>query len=226
MIKAVLFDLDDTLLDRDASLAYFIEQQYERFRSVFDGLPKNVFVERFIELDMHGHVLKEEVYPQIVSELGLTGISWQELMTDYRSRFDQYCINLPGLENMLQTLVEQNRSLGIITNGPSPFQQQKIQAMGIADYFSVILVSAEEGVHKPNPEIFQRAANRLGVKPNEAIFVGDNPKADVEGAQGFGMKAIWKRAEHWGACPTADAVCDSLGQIPVIVQELETRLQQ
>lgn len=224
MIKAVLFDLDDTLLDRDASLAYFIEQQYERFRSVFDGVPKNAFVERFIELDVHGYALKEEVYPQIVSEFELTGISWQELLADYRGRFDQYCINLPGLENMLQTLVEQNRSLGIITNGPSPFQQQKIQTMGIADYFSVVLVSEEEGVKKPDPEIFRRAANRLGIEPNEAIFVGDNPKADIEGAQGFGMKTIWKRAEHWGACPTADAICDNLEQLPFLVQELEAQL--
>jgi putative hydrolase of the HAD superfamily len=225
MIKAVLFDLDDTLLDRDASVAYFIEQQYERLRPAFDGVLKNSFVERFIELDAHGYAPKTEVYQQIVAEFGLTGISWSELLTDYRDCFDPYCINLPGLEPMLQTLVAQHRSLGIITNGPTPFQEQKIQTMGIADYFSVILVSAAEGVKKPDAVIFRRAVDKLGVKPGEAVFVGDHPRTDVQGAQAFGMKAIWKYAPHWGACPWADAICDDLAQLPDLVQQLETQIQ-
>ncbi len=225
MIKAVIFDLDDTLLDRDASVAYFIEQQYERLRSAFDGVSKATFAERFIELDAHGYITKDKVYQQIVTEFGLTDVSWQELFTDYQSRFKEYCLNLPGLEPMLQALVKQNLSLGIITNGPTPFQEQKIRAMGIADYFSVILVSAAEGVKKPDPAIFQRAVDRLGVKPSEAIFVGDNPRADIQGAQTFGMKAIWKRVAHWN-CSSADEICDGLGQLPALVQKLEARRQK
>ena len=115
MIKAVLFDLDDTLLDRDASVLYFIEQQHERLRHIFDSVPRDQYVQRFVELDNHGCVTKEIVYRQIEAEFGLRGV-WPELLADYRSQFDAYCINLPGLEQMLDTLQAQNRRLGIITN--------------------------------------------------------------------------------------------------------------
>ena len=224
MIKAVLFDLDDTLLDRDASVAYFIDQQYERLRPVFDGVSRDVFTRRFLELDGHGYVAKDEVYRQLVTEFELTRVSWQELLQDYRRRFDQYCINLPNLEPMLQALVAQRRRLGIITNGPSPFQQQKIRAMGVEDYFAVVLVSEVESVWKPDPEIFRRAVTRLGVTAGETVFVGDNPRADIAGARAFGMQTIWKRVDHWGPCPMADAGCDDLAQIPGLIQTFENRI--
>jgi len=221
MMKAVLFDLDDTLLDRDASVLYFVEQQYERLRHVFDGVPRADYVRRFIELDNHGYVTKDVVYRQIESEFGLTGV-WPELLADFKSQFDAYCINLPGLDPMLKTLQAQNRRMGIITNGPSPFQEQKIEAMGIAPYFSAILVSAAEGVKKPEAEIFHRALTRLGAKAHEAIFVGDNPHADIAGAQALGMQTIWRRVEHW-QCTSADAVVENLAELPAIIQRLENR---
>jgi putative hydrolase of the HAD superfamily len=221
MIKAVLFDLDDTLLDRDASIAYFIEQQYDRLRHLLDGVPRDEYIRRFIALDDHGYVTKAIVYRQIESEFGLSGV-WEELLADYKSKFENYCINLPGLEEMLATLQAQNRKLGLITNGPSPFQEQKIEAMGIVAFFSTILVSAAEGVRKPDAEIFRRALARLGVEPHEAVFVGDNPDADIAGAQAFGMKAVWRRVAHW-QCTSADAVVEDLARLPAIVQQLETQ---
>jgi len=223
MIKAVLFDLDDTLLDREASVTYFVEQQYDRLRPVFNGVPKELYVRRFMALDGHGAAWKDAVYRQLAAEFNLTHISWQELLEDYRGRFEGYCLNLPGLETMLFTLAAQNRALGIITNGPSPFQEQKIKAMGIAGYFGVILVSDAIGIKKPNPEIFRRAINQLGVTAEETVFVGDNPHADILGAQAFGMKAVWKRVPFWGDCPSADAVCDDLARLPLIIQALEAQ---
>ena len=225
MIKAVLFDLDDTLLDREASVRYFVEQQYERFRPALVHLPQTAYVKRFMTLDQHGLAPKDEVYRQLVSELEITDLSWSVLVEDYFGQFDRYCLNLPGLELMLQTLTAQQRMLGIITNGPSPFQQQKIKAMGIAAYFAVILVSAEEGIKKPTPEIFRRAIAKLGVTAAETIFVGDNPQTDIDGAQKFGMQTVWKRVPFWGDCPTPDAVCDDLAQLPIIVESLEAGLQ-
>jgi putative hydrolase of the HAD superfamily len=221
MIKAVLFDLDDTLLDRDASVLYFIEQQYERLQHLFDGVPPDEYARRFIELDDHGYVTKEVVYRQIESEFGLNGV-WPELLADFKSQFDAYCINLPGLDPMLKTLQAQHRQMGIITNGPSPFQEQKIEAMGITSYFSAILVSAAEGVKKPEAEIFRRALTRLGVEAHEAIFVGDNPHADIAGAQALGMQTIWRRVAHW-PCTSADAVVENLAELPAVIQQLETR---
>jgi putative hydrolase of the HAD superfamily len=221
MIKAVIFDLDDTLLDREASVVYFVEQQHQRLRHLFEGVSCDKFVQKFVKLDDHGYVSKDIVYQQLESEFGLTDV-WQTLLADYRNEFDNYCINLPGLKPMLQTLQAQNLKLGIITNGPSPFQERKIEAMGIAPYFSTVLVSTAEGVRKPDAEIFHRALTRLGVEPHEAVFVGDNPEADIAGAQAFGMRAVWRAVDYWH-CTSADAVCTDLTHLPAIINQLEAQ---
>ena len=60
------------------------------------------------------------------------------------------------------------------------------------------------------------------MEPQEAIFVGDNPEADIAGAQASGMKAVWRRVDYWH-CTSADAVVEDLLHLPDIVQQLETQ---
>ncbi len=69
-IQAVLFDLDGTLLDRDTSLLRFVHDQYERIGAL-QLVQKDVFCERFIELDQHGYVWKDKVYEQLVAEFAI-----------------------------------------------------------------------------------------------------------------------------------------------------------
>lgn len=66
MVKAVIFDLDGILLDRDASIEKFIEYQYERLRHTLSHIPKESYIARFIELDDRGYVWKDTVYQQMV----------------------------------------------------------------------------------------------------------------------------------------------------------------
>ncbi len=65
MVKAVLFDLDGTLLDRDASVERFVSVQYDRLSEHLNHIPKNDYIARFIELDCHGHVWKDKVYQSL-----------------------------------------------------------------------------------------------------------------------------------------------------------------
>jgi putative hydrolase of the HAD superfamily len=92
MIKAVFFDLDGTLLDRDASVKRFISGQYDRLTDYLSHIPKNDYIARFIELDCHGHVWKDKVYQALVTEFVIEGISWQALLKDYEMRFQFYCV--------------------------------------------------------------------------------------------------------------------------------------
>lgn len=71
MIKAVIFDLDGTLLDRDASLEKFVEAQYNRLNEWLGHIPESQFAERFIELDARGYVWKDKVYRQLAEEFRL-----------------------------------------------------------------------------------------------------------------------------------------------------------
>lgn len=220
-IKAVLFDLDGTLLDRERSLVDFVQQQHVRFHAVLEPVAQARYVARFVELDAQGHVWKDKVYQQLLAEFSLTNISWSLLLDDYVQNFQYHCIGFSGLHAMLQALLAQGYRLGLITNGRTLFQQRTIQALDITKYFSAMLISEAEDVRKPAPEIFRRALHRLGVAAQEAIFVGDDPVADIRGAQAVGMRAIWKRRPLERACVWADAICDDLAQLSEMIQALE-----
>lgn len=220
MIRTVLFDLDGTLLDRDASVKMFIESQYHRINKWVGHVPKSEYINRFIELDNRGYVWKDKVYQQLVQEFNVSEITWEELLEDYVENFKSYCVPFSNLIRSLEELKKQNVMLGIITNGFGQFQMDNICALGIEEYFETILVSEWEGLKKPNPRIFHRALHKLGVRANESLFVGDHPFNDVKAAQEVGMIGIWKRDEHWSSSIDADFIVEDLAEVPLILKQL------
>jgi putative hydrolase of the HAD superfamily len=220
VVKAVIFDLDGTLLDRDASVEQFVSVQYDRLSEHLSHIPKNDYSARFIELDCHGHVWKDKVYQSLVSEFAI-GMSWQSLLEDYEMQFQFHCVPFRFLIEMLNELKQKGYLLGIITNGRSPFQARAIDGLKIRDYFDTILISGVEEVRKPQVEIFQRAMNRLEVSASDSVFVGDHPEVDITGAKGAMMKTIWKRNLSWIEEKDADAVIDELNEIPMILAQFD-----
>lgn len=218
MIRAVLFDLDRTLLDRDTYFAAFAASQYERFQPRLPGIEASAFVERLVKLDAFGSVWKDVVYQRLIAELGITGIVWEELFSDFDRRIADHYVPFPGLHDVLAEL-SQTHALGIITNGKDEFQQRTINALGIAHHFKAILISEAEGVRKPEAEIFLRALKQLSCEPAEAVYVGDNPEADVRAARAAGLKAIWKRNTAFAEPPEADGIIDSLEELPFILKD-------
>jgi putative hydrolase of the HAD superfamily len=222
MMKSVIFDLDGTLLDRDASVEQFVSVQYDRLTEHLSHIPKNDYTARFIELDCHGHVWKDKVYQALVGEFAIEGMSWQSLLEDYELQFQRHCVPFQFLCEMLNELKQHGYLLGIITNGRGLFQARAIEGLGIRDYFDTILISEVEQVRKPQVEIFQRAMERLGVLALDSIFVGDHPKADIAGAKGAMMKTIWKRNSSWTEAKGADAIIDELNEIPSILERFNS----
>lgn len=216
MIKAIIFDLDGTLLNRDASVKKFIHAQYERLIEYVGNVPHETYISRFVELDCRGYVWKDKVYQQMVEELNIQNISWEDLLQDYIEEFKHYCVAFPNLINMLDDLRKQVR-LGIISNGFGQFQMDNIKALGIEHYFDAILISEWEGMKKPNPDIFRKAATSLNVLPHECIYVGDHPENDVRGAQNAGMIGVWKKDPEWQQVE-ADYIIEDLLDITNIIK--------
>ncbi|GIN59965.1 HAD hydrolase-like protein [Lederbergia ruris] len=116
MVQAVIFDLDGTLLNRQASVEGFIQHQYERLYEFVRHIPKEQYVSRFIELDHRGYVWKDKVYQQMVKELSIQKLTWQELLSDYVENFHKYCVAFPNLIPMFEQKSE----------GAVPFKMRRI----------------------------------------------------------------------------------------------------
>ncbi|NRD79813.1 HAD family hydrolase [Bacillus sp. BRMEA1] len=216
MVKAAIFDLDGTLLNRDESIEKFINTQYDRYKKIVGHIPKDKYVTRFIELDNRGYVWKDKVYQQLVAEFEITDITWEELLQDYINDFKNNCIPFPNLIGLMEELKKRNFRLGIITNGKGQFQMDNIKALGIEKYFDSILISEWEGIKKPDPQIFKRALEDLNVLPNQSLFVGDHPVNDVKAAQNVGMIGIWKKDHQWNSVE-ADFIIADLAELPLII---------
>ena len=220
MLQAVLFDLDGTLLDRPNCLRVYLYGQVKRLASDLCALPFGEYMEIVIELDAHGHAEKDELFKRIERDFALSPGARQRLLDDFLTYFPHVCIPFPKAHQTLTTLGQQGLKMGLVTNGAVDSQQPKIDGLGIARYFDTILISEAEGVAKPDAEIFHRATDNLGVSPEQAVMIGDNPEADIRGAKSFGMKAIWKRDEYWEAPEIVDAVIDDLDELPSTIRDL------
>ena len=213
MIRAVFFDLDGTLYDRDAAILAVARSQYEVFRNDFRELKQSSFVERLVDLDAHGHNRTPRLHHELAREFGLPDSLGDRLEEYFRAHYPQYCRITDDTRITLETLRRRSLKTGVITNGPTDWQSLKIEAMNIAHLFDAILISGIEGVEKPDSRIFARATERCGVTASESLFVGDHPEADIRGAQAAGLRPVWKRMDYWSVpegVPRIDRISEIL----------------
>lgn len=199
MLKAVFFDLDGTLYDRDGLVDVLLASQYDAFASELCGITREQFLRDARAMDDHGYGIKETGYCNLVRLWGGQDSLAQRLIGHFWEHYDEHCRLTHDVRTTLDELRKRGLKLGVITNGAGLRQRRKISALGLDDTFDTILVSAEEGVRKPDAEIFRRGLERCAVAASESVFVGDHPVADVQGAHRAGLFAVWKRVSYWTA---------------------------
>lgn len=215
--RAVLFDLDETLLDRTASLTDFLCWQVR-------GMLRNSvsseqeFIDRFLLLDEAGTVWKDKVYSVLVQEFNISDWSVDELLASYELCFCGFCKLKPNAFEALQSLHKSGYKLGLVSNGKYPFQLRNFNALGIEQLFGSVIISEEVGFRKPDPEIFSMCCEALKSNPNECVFVGDNPIADIDGANALGLYSIFIPGASGESCAAADAVCPDFSTLPELVR--------
>ncbi|MBI5930021.1 MAG: HAD family hydrolase [Chloroflexi bacterium] len=191
MSKAILFDLDDTLLDREGSIEPIASHQYQQYG--LQHIPFEAYLARFRELDEHGYAERHQLFRTLVAEFDISADS-EEMLWDYRRQTWQVAQLFDDALPVLEAFRQRGYQLGIITNGSTAMQTGKLEATGLLKLVDVALISEQVGLHKPDPLIFQQAAEKLAISPEQCIFVGDHPVRDVMGAHRVGMTAIWRVA--------------------------------
>jgi YjjG family noncanonical pyrimidine nucleotidase len=202
MIRAALFDLDDTLFDhrgcaRDALSAVYASQPC--FQSMtFAALEEThaQFLEQLHSEVMLGRVSVDaariERFRRLLHAAGhqaqgetATALAWL-----YRDAYRQRRRAVTGAA-ALMAAVKRHARIGIVSNNVLDEQEEKLRFCGLDQFVDELVVSGEVGVSKPDPEIFRVALDRLGVTPEQTVMVGDSWAADVEGARAAGIRSVW-----------------------------------
>ena len=193
-------------------------EQFAVFERQLNGIDRDTFVQRLLDLDDHGYANRGQLYEAASAALGLRGGIAAELAAQFWDCYARACALPEDTSTTLHALRQQGTKLGVITNGPTAWQSKKLDALGLAGFFDVVVISQSEGLTKPDPRIFARAVDRIGVTPAEAMFVGDHPDIDVAGARTAGMIPVWKRVPYW-TMPFDDVlIVDRLSEILPLIR--------
>ncbi|MEM7016748.1 MAG: HAD family hydrolase [Pseudomonadota bacterium] len=201
--KAMLFDLDDTLTDRHSTLKFYADMFLLEFGRRMQQPSRQTVLDVLFHYDRGGYDPRRAA--NIVEAVDWLAPPTVEQVTHHWKREFPKCVRARvGLFEMLDALQIRGIALGIITNGPIPGQDVKIDCLRIRPYFDVVLVSDAIGIKKPDPEIFNMALSRMGYAAEETWFVGDHPENDVLGADTVGMTPVWARYEQTWPLPQVE----------------------
>jgi len=227
-IKAVLFDLDETLIDAPAGLDAAHRAVTRKLRNYLresgidaDEATIRLKLDDFDDrMNMETKYDRDKWWPVLLSELGLGGKVprriTEELTGLYWSTYSSVSKPYPDAEPTLNYLKQKGYKLGLVTDtdGKPGIKSKRLKHLDFIGMFDVVVISGEDTVHtKPSPEPFLLAASKLGLNAEECAVVGDKPFTDIRGANADGMQAIWLRRRDWGIEEPADLVVDSLAKL-------------
>lgn len=192
MIRAVLFDVDDTLYDE----AMFVRSG---FSAVAEELARRGVADpdgiSALFCHIHFEEGRERVFNKAAVRIGFDEGWIADLVRIYREHEPQLDL-FEEVPSVLGTLRE-NYRLGCVTDGWFQTQQNKVTALGLHGLVDEVVLSDEFGraFWKPHARPFHACCERLGVEPGEAVFVGDNPERDVQGARDAGLISVRLRRQ-------------------------------
>jgi putative hydrolase of the HAD superfamily len=220
--KAILFDLDDTLLDRARTFEKYFDAFASRYGERMNACDPATLRRCILDADGVGYRPRPEMAQYLIDRLPWRDQpSVEDLVASYRADF-LACAHLSeGSHELLDHLRERSIKTGVITNGETEVQRRKIERLGLTNRMDTIVISQEFGSKKPDPAIFRFALDRLGTKAEETWFIGDHPDFDVLGAQAVGMKAFWiARMTPWPADnPMCERRIESLNELLALLDK-------
>ncbi len=193
MIKAVFFDIDDTLYDTsgfaklarkaalnamiDAGLPLSADEAYTLLREIIDEKGSNY--------DRHFNVLTKKVFGKEKPLLIALG-----MITYHNVKFALLRL-YPETMSTLIHLKAQGYQLGVISNGLTIKQYEKLVRLGLHHFFDSVVTSQEAGVEKPDSAIFELAMNTMDCEAENSVMIGNNFNDDILGAINSGMSAVY-----------------------------------
>ena len=228
MIRYVLFDVDDTLLDFGKAEAAAIRKTFERI-----GIPvTDELIRRYSEINAQqwsrfekGEITREKLLTErfdiLFSELGINVPSeMAQASYEYLLGIGHYFVD--GAEELLEALKDKYE-LYIVSNGNASVQDRRLKSAGIIPYFKDIFISERVGFNKPSAEFFEACFERIpGFEKDKAVIFGDSLSSDILGGINAGVKTCWFNPR--GDAPDPDIPADyeikHLSELPALLESI------
>lgn len=213
---ALIFDLFDTLVDFRRDCMPLIQVMgtevrstsrhvYDQFRSVRPDIPFEAFYAAFMDGYREAERIRAQALREITAEerfrlvLSRLQVPLDEVPPDFpewlaeihMGKLSEAMVFPPEHRPLLEWARTRYRLAMISNFDHAPTARRLLERSGIFGWFEQVVISAEEGVRKPHREIFVRTLARMGLTPQEALFIGDSPDIDIAGAKGVGMDVAW-----------------------------------
>jgi HAD superfamily hydrolase (TIGR01549 family) len=202
MVRAVLFDLDDTLFDHRLCARTALAELH-RAHAPFQARPFPEFERMhaaFLE-ELHRRVMTGELELEAARRERFRRLfqavdavvnedTIENAAVTYRDGYRKVRQPIAGAAALLAAIKPRAR-VGIVSNNLLEEQQDKLRHCGLDELIDALVVSEEAGVSKPDPAIFRIALDRLGCRADQAVMLGDSWAADIIGALSAEIRAIW-----------------------------------
>tara|TARA_B100000029_G_scaffold469650_2_gene507713 strand:- start:7840 stop:8523 length:684 start_codon:yes stop_codon:yes gene_type:complete len=224
MIKAIIFDLDNTLLDfmnmKKLAITAAIDSMVEAGLNV---VPSDAY-KKIIDLYELGGWENQEILNEFLKEVS-GEVDYKFLaagIVAYRRARDAALTLYPGVQKTLIILSKMGLKLAIVSDAPRREAWLRICYLNLHNFFDLVLTFDDIGERKPSPKGFKMALNTFNISPSEVLMVGDWPDRDMKGAKKLGIKTIFaKYGDTFGTIESgADWEAENIFEIVKIVKSL------
>ncbi|WP_461865769.1 HAD family hydrolase [Thermococcus sp.] len=213
-MKAVLFDIDGTLLTEEPLIMLFLPWIYDDLSKKL-GVNKEEARNRFMKEIIDRRGTYEWHDWNFFFHLFNINLQYENLLREYPHKIHVY----PDVHSTLKWLKQEGYKLGVITSGPK-YQKLKLRIAKLDRYFDIIVTRDDVNAIKPEPKIFLYVIEQLGIEPKDAMMIGDSLQQDVYGAKNIGMTGVWINRKNEKGYNFADFEIKTLHELRKILEVL------